>query len=117
MTSIPGYWLRLAGVALQQQLFERADRLRFAADRAMRTLVRAPGEDVEMRPRTGVLDKPPEKERGGDRAGKTVRRHVVDVGDLGRQPGIVGLPQRHAPQRVGRYAGCIGELRGKPVVG
>src|SRR5919108_5460865 len=76
-------------VSPDEQFLQRADGLCLATDRTMRPLVRVPGEDVEMRPGTGVLDEALEEERGGDGTCKAVGRHVVDVRELRGELGIV----------------------------
>src|SRR4051812_45472435 len=71
----------LGGVAFRQQQLERADALRLAADRAVRALVRAPGENIEMRPRCRLLHETLQEQCRGDRACKAIGGDIVHVGN------------------------------------
>src|SRR5436190_11922829 len=91
---------RGSSIAFAEQFEERARGLAFAALGARRFRRRGPGIDVEMQPALGAFDEALQEQCAGDRAGKAARGRVVEVGDLRIKPGIVGRPQRHAPQRV-----------------
>ena len=70
-------------------------------------VLRVPREDVEMRPGFRLLHETLEEQGSRHRAGEAVGRHIVDIGDLGGKLRLVGLPQRHAPDRIANREGCI----------
>ena len=57
-----------------------------------------------------------EEQRRDDRPGKGVRRDVVEVGDLGGEPGIVRLPERQPPDRIVDLGGGGFEPGGEIVI-
>ena len=66
-------------------------------------MARAVGFQAKMSKCAKVVrgrDEAAEEQRRHDRAGKGVGRDVVEVGDLGGEPGIVGPPERQPPDRV-----------------
>src|SRR5260370_21940434 len=83
---------RGSSIAFAQQLEERAGGLAFAALRPGRFCRRRPAVDIEMQPALGVLDKPLQEQRAGDRASEGARGRVVDVGDFRIEPAIVSGP-------------------------
>src|SRR5512144_296604 len=91
---------RGSSIAFAEQFEERARGLAFATLGPRGFGRRRPRIDVEMQPASGAFDEALQEQRAGDRAGKAARGRVVEVGDLRIEPGIVGRPQRHAPQRI-----------------
>src|ERR1700726_3177543 len=87
---------RGSSIAFAQKSIECAGGLAFAALGARRLGGRRPAVDVEMQPAFGALDEALQEQRAGDRAGKGAARRVVDVGDLGIEPGVVKGPQRQS---------------------
>src|SRR5215831_13109081 len=87
-------------IAIPEQSEDGARDLAFAAFGAAWPRLRCPGEDVKMQPALGVLDKALQEQRAGDRTRKAARQRVGQIRDLGLQPGVVGRPQRHVPQRI-----------------
>src|SRR5690606_37683304 len=71
-----------AAIALQENVFQRADTLCFAAHGAVRPLRGAPAEDVEMDPTRRLSHEALEEERRRHRPGEAVWRDVVEIGDL-----------------------------------
>src|SRR5512144_2945066 len=75
-------------IAFAQQLVDGARGLAFAAFGACGFCGRRPAIDIDMQPAPGIGDKTLQEQRAGDRAGKAAGGRVVDIGDLGIQPGI-----------------------------
>ena len=98
------------------QRVERARRLAFAAFGPAGLCRRRPGIDVEVQPGLGGGDEALEEQRADDRAGKAAGRDVVEIGHLGIEHGVVGPPQRQAPQRIVLGAGMAGEIGGERFV-
>src|SRR5450631_4341617 len=78
---------RGSSIAFVQQFVDRARGLAFAALGAPWPGLRRPAVDVDMQPAFRSLDEALQEQRAGDGAGKRARRRVVDVGDLGVEPG------------------------------
>src|ERR1700742_1795692 len=91
---------RGSSIPLAQGFVDRARGLAFATLGPRRFGRRGPAVDIDMQPAFGGLDETLQEQGAGDGAGEPTRRRVVDVGDLGIEPGIVGRPQRQSPQRV-----------------
>src|SRR5437763_17215440 len=73
---------RGSSIAFAQQFVDRARGLAFAALGPRRFCLWRPAIDIDMQPAFGGFDKTLQEQCAGDRAGKTVRWRVVDVGDL-----------------------------------
>src|ERR1700683_634281 len=92
---------RGSSIAFAQQFVDRTRGLAFAAFGARRFCRRRPAVDVDMQPAPGVLDEALQEQCAGDGAGKSARRRVVDIGDLGIEPAIVSRPPRQRPPQTG----------------
>src|SRR5712675_2289824 len=64
---------RGSSIALAQQFVDRARGLAFAPFRPPRFCRWCPAVDIDMQPALGVLDKPLQEQRAGDRAGEGAR--------------------------------------------
>src|ERR1700730_8747167 len=102
---------RGSSIAFPEQFEARARGLTLAAFRAPRLRRWRPAIDVDMQPAFRGLDEALQEQRAGDRAGKGAARRVVDVGDLGIEPSVVGRPQRQSPQRIVLLAGAARHVR------
>src|ERR1700710_297264 len=87
-------------IAFAQAFVDRARGLAFAALGPRRFCGWRPAVDIDMQPALGGFDEALQEQRANDRAGKAAGRRVVDIGDLGIEPAIVGRPQRHSPQWI-----------------
>src|SRR5271166_4719293 len=97
-------------IAFAQKLKQRPGGLDFAPGRPVRARLRVPGVDIEMRPRPGLLDKAPQKERRRDRARHSgARARIAEVSDRAVYHRLVGTPQRHAPERIAGAARVPGD--------
>ena len=100
-----GRFMRAVFVVLGDQPVEQAQAERGRALRDGRRVLAAPGHagDVEMRP--GAADEALDELRADDGAAGAAA-DVLHVGDVGLDQLVVGLAERHAPQRLaGRLAG------------
>src|SRR5690606_30057782 len=88
-------------VAFPQPAEGGADELRFAAFRASGAVALVPGEHVDMRPLRLLGDESLEIECGGDGAGESAFRDVVQVGHIAVEILPIAVPERQAPDRVG----------------
>src|SRR5437016_4467527 len=91
---------RGSSIAFAQQPVDRAGGLALAALGAAGLCRRRPAIEIDMQPAFRGLDKALQEQCADDRAGKRAGWRVGDVGDFRVEPGIVGRPQRHAPQRI-----------------
>src|ERR1700709_2113123 len=80
---------RGSSIALVQQFVDRARGLGFAALGAGCFGRRGPAVDVDMQPAFRGLDETLQEQRAGDRAGEGARRRVVEIGNLGIEPGVL----------------------------
>src|SRR6202171_1657334 len=83
---------RGSSIAFPQQFVDRARGLAFAAFGARRLRRWRPAVDIDMQPAFRVFDETLQEQRAGDGAGEGARRRIVDIGDLGIEPGIVRRP-------------------------
>src|SRR5258708_5152821 len=97
---------RGSSIAFPEQFEDCARGLTLAAYRAPWLCRWRPAIDVDMQPAFRGLDEALQEQRAGNRAGKGAARRVVDVGDLGIEPSVVGRPKRQSPQRIVLLAGA-----------
>src|SRR5262249_12039477 len=83
---------RGSSIAFAQEFVDRPRRLAFAAFGPSRLRRRRPAIDVDMQPAFGSFDEALQEQGAGDRAGKAAGRIVIEVCDLGVEPGIVSRP-------------------------
>src|SRR5258708_34644888 len=83
---------RGSSIAFAQQFVDRARRLAFAAFGARRLCRGRPAVDIDMQPAFRGFDETLQEQRAGDRAGKSARRRIVDIGELPIDPTIVSRP-------------------------
>src|SRR5690606_25928280 len=82
---------------------ERVERPQGEACRSFRTprlVALVPAVEVQVQPGHPGLHEALEEQRRRDRPGKAVAGNVVEVGNLGLEPAVIGLVQRQAPQGV-----------------
>src|SRR5579863_555018 len=88
---------RGSSIAVAQKFVDGACGLAFAALRPSWFGRRRPAIDVDMQPACRGLDEALQEQRAGDRACEGAGRRVVDIGDFGIEPAIVGRPERQPP--------------------
>src|SRR5262249_25695982 len=81
-----------SSIAFAQEFVDRARGLAFAAFGPPRLCRRRPAMDVDMQPALGGLDEALQEQGAGDRAGKAAGRRIIEVRDLGVEPGIISGP-------------------------
>src|SRR6185437_13139105 len=83
---------RGSSIAFAQQSVDRAGGLAFTAFGTSGLGRRRPAIDVDMQPALGGFHEALQEQCAGDRAGEAAGRSVVDIGNLGVEPGIVSGP-------------------------
>src|SRR4051795_1258900 len=75
----------------------------------------APGIGVEVSPADRIGYEALEEHRGDDAAGHGTVRSVGNIGDIALEHLVIGVPERHAPERVFDLRRALRTVAGKVV--